>query len=156
MFKLERDEEIIKKTKPHSASFLSSPMFLIGALILLLAIPKGLLAGHSLIRIAFAVVGFLFVGLSYVRRVHAYTFYFTNRRVVSSYSFLRKAYREIYYDKTMEVRVLQDILANACGYADVWLYGYQNGWVVGRMRGVRLGDSYIVTNKGWSKQLENA
>ena len=47
----------------------------------------------------------------------------------------------------MEARVLQDIFGKACGYADVWLYGNQDGWVVGRMRGVRLGDSYIVVSK---------
>lgn len=97
----------------------------------------------------------MFIGLSYIRRVSAYTFYFTNRRVVSNYSFLRKAYREIYYDKMMDVKVLQDIFGKACGYADVWLYGYQNGWVVGRMRGVRLGDSYIVVNKAWENNIKN-
>jgi len=92
------------------------------------------------------------VGLSYLRRVSAYTFYFTSHRVVSNYSFLRKAYREIRYDKMIDVKVLQDLFGKACGYADVWMYGYQNGWVVGRMRGVRLGDSYIVVNKAWKKQ----
>ncbi len=152
LFKLEPEEEIIKITKPHSASFLGSPMFLVGGLLLFLGAPRWLLATHVFIRILFVGVGLLLIGISYLRRVSAYTFTFTNRRVVSRYSFIRKAYREIWYDKIMEVKVLQDIFGKACGYADVWMYGYQNGWVVGRMRGVRLGDSYIIVNKAWKKQ----
>jgi Bacterial PH domain len=152
LLKLEPEEELIKITKPHSASFLSSPTFLIGALILIMGISRGLFPNHVVIRIALTGAGLLLVGLSYLRRVSAYTFYFTNRRVVSQYSFIRKAYREIWYDKIMEVKVLQDLFGKVCGYADVWMYGYQNGWVVGRMRGVRLGDSYIVVNRAWKKQ----
>lgn len=152
MLKLEPEEELIKITKPHSASFLGSPMFLVGALLLFLGTPRWLLTTHVFLRILFVGTGLLLVGISYLRRVSAYTFYFTNRRVVSQYSFIRKAYREIWYDKMMEVKVLQDLFGKACGYADVWMYGYQNGWVVGRMRGVRLGDSYIVVNKAWKKQ----
>ena len=152
LFKLEPEEEIIKITKPHSASFLGSPMFLVGALLLFLGTPRWLLATHVFIRILFVGVGLLLIGISYLRRVSAYTFTFTNRRVVSRYSFIRKAYREIWYDKMMEVKVLQDVFGKACGYADVWMYGYQNGWVVGRMRGVRLGGRYVVVNKAWKKQ----
>ncbi|HKZ40379.1 MAG TPA: PH domain-containing protein [Candidatus Hodarchaeales archaeon] len=152
MFKLEPEEELIKITKPHSASFLSSPTFLIGTLIIILGISRGLFPNHVVVRIILTGAGLLLVGLSYLRRVSAYTFYFTSHRVVSNYSFLRKAYREIRYDKMMDVKVLQDLFGKACGYADVWMYGYQNGWVVGRMRGVRLGDSYIVVNKAWKKQ----
>ena len=114
--------------------------------------PRGLLTNSILVRVAFCGVGLVLIGLSYLRRVNAYTYYFTNRRVASTYKFLRAAYREIYFENTKEVRVLQDIFGRACGYADVWFYGYQNGWVVGRMRGVRLGDSFIVVNKAWTKQ----
>lgn len=148
---MEPGEELIKKTKPHSASFLSSPTFMMGALFLLLGIPKGLFSNNLLIRGLLVGAGLLLIGASYVRRVLAYTLYFTDRRVVSDYSFLRKNYREIYYDKTIEVQVVQDIFGKAFGYAEVWLFGKQNGWVVGRMRGVRLGDSYIVVNKAWKK-----
>ena len=151
LFKLEPEEELIKKTKPHSASFLSSPMFMIGALILLLGIPRGFLTDSFLVRGLLVGAGLLLVGTSYLRRVSSYTFYFTDRRVVSNYSFLRRSYREIYYDNTLEVKVLQDIFGKACGYADVWLYGNHDGWVVGRMRGVCLGDSYIIVNKAWKK-----
>jgi len=148
---MEPGEELIKKTKPHSASFLSSPTFMMGALFLLLGIPKGLFSNNLLIRGLLVGAGLLLIGASYVRRVLAYTLYFTDRRVVSDYSFLRKNYREIYYEKTIEVQVVQDIFGKAFGYAEVWLFGKQNGWVVGRMRGVRLGDSYIVVNKAWKK-----
>ena len=151
MFKIEPGEELIKKTKPHSASFLSSPTFMMGALFLLLGIPKGLFTNNLFIRGLLVGAGLLLIGASYMRRVLAYTLYFTDRRVVSDYSFLRKNYREIYYDKTIEVQVVQDIFGKAFGYAEVWLFGKQNGWVVGRMRGVRLGDSYIVVNKAWKK-----
>ena len=148
---MEPGEELIKKTKPHSASFLSSPTSMMGALFLLLGIPKGLFSNNLLIRGLLVGAGLLLIGASYVRRVLAYTLYFTDRRVVSDYSFLRKNYREIYYEKTIEVQVVQDIFGKAFGYAEVWLFGKQNGWVVGRMRGVRLGDSYIVVNKAWKK-----
>ena len=148
---MEPGEELIKKTKPHSASFLSSPTFMMGALFLLLGIPKGLFSNNLLIRGLLVGAGLLLIGASYVRRVLAYTLYFTDRRVVSDYSFLRKNYREIYYEKMIEVQVVQDIFGKAFGYAEVWLFGKQNGWVVGRMRGVRLGDSYIVVNKAWKK-----
>jgi len=151
LFKMEPGEELIKKTKPHSASFLSSPTFMMGALFLLLGIPKGLFSNNLLIRGLLVGAGLLLIGASYVRRVLAYTLYFTDRRVVSDYSFLRKNYREIYYEKMIEVQVVQDIFGKAFGYAEVWLFGKQNGWVVGRMRGVRLGDSYIVVNKAWKK-----
>ena len=151
MFKLEPEEEIIKTTKPHSASFLSSPMFLIGALVLTLGTVRGLLTTHLFLRMLLTGVGLILIGISYLRRVSAYTFYFTNRRVISTYSFLRKSYREIHYDKTIDVKVMQDVFGKACGYADVWLYGYQTGWVVARMRGVRLGDTHIVLNKAWNK-----
>ena len=152
LFHLDSGEELIKKTKPHSASFLSSPMFLIGALVLIVGTPRGVVINSLLIRVLFIGAGLFLIGVSYLRRVRAYTFYFTNQRVVSSYSFLRKAYREIYFNNLTEVRVLQDIFGKACGYADVWFYGHQNGWVVGRMRGVSLGDSFIATNRAWNTQ----
>src|SRR4030066_1498967 len=152
---MEPGEELIKKTKPHSASFLSSPTFMMGALFLLLGIPKGLFSNNLLIRGLLVGAGLLLIGASYVRRVLAYTLYFTDRRVVSDYSFLRKNYREIYYEKTFEVQVVQDYFGKAFGYAEVWLFGKQNGWVVGRMRGVRLGDSYIVVKKAGKNQSKN-
>lgn len=151
MFQLEPEEELIKTTKPHSASFLSSPMFLIGALLILLLIPTGLIVRFAFIRISLVAIGLLLIGISYLRRVAAYTFHFTTKRVISDYSFLRKNHREINFDKIIDVKVLQDLFGKACGYADVWMYGYQNGWVVGRMRGVRLGDSFIILNKAWKK-----
>lgn len=153
MFKLESGEEMIKKTKPHSASFISSPMFWAGVLIFFLGIAKGPLANFNFIRMLLVGAGLMLIGFSYVRRVSAYTLYFTDRRVVSSYSFLRKACREIYYDKMMDVKVIQGIFGKICGYADVWLYGYQHGWVVGRMRGVRLGDIHIIINKAWKDKV---
>ncbi len=104
LFKLEPEEEIIKVTKPHSASFLSSPMFLVGGLLVFLGTPKWLLTAHVFVRILFVGAGLLLIGISYLRRVSAYTFYFTNRRVVSHFSFIRKAYREIWYDKLIEVK----------------------------------------------------
>ena len=155
LFELEPGEELIKKTKPHSASFLSSPMFIVGVLVIVLGVPRGFFTNSLLVRLALIAAGLLFVGISYLRRVSAYTLYFTDRRVVSSFSFLRKNYREIYYEKTLEVRVVQDVFGKACGYAEVWLYGKQKGWVVGRMRGVRLGDSYIIVNKAWKKEDAN-
>jgi hypothetical protein len=156
LFKMEPGEELIKTTRPHSASFLSSPMFMVGVIIVVLGIPIGFFTISFFVRAVLIGVGLLLIGVSYLRRVSAYTLYFTDRRVVSSYSLLRKNYREIYYDKTMEVRIVQDIFGKAFGYAEVWLFGKQNGWVVGRMRGVRLGDTYIVVNKAWKKEPANA
>jgi len=155
MFQLEPEEEIIKKTKPHSASFLSSAMFWVGVLILFLSVASGLVAISIFTRFLMGGVSFLLIGLGYLRRVSAYTFYLTDRRVVSNYSFLRKAHREIYYDKLLDVMVEQGIFGKTCGYADVWLYGYQNGWVVGRMRGVRLGDCRIIVNRAWKDKAKN-
>ena len=152
---MEPDEELIKKTKPHSAAFLSSPTFMVGALLFLLGIPRGFFSSNRLIRGLLIGVGLLLLGASYVRRVSAYALYFTDRRVVSAYSFLRKNYREIYYDKMIEVQVVQDIFGKAFGYAELWIFGKQNGWVVGRMRGIRLGDTHIVVNRVWKKEKAN-
>jgi uncharacterized membrane protein YdbT with pleckstrin-like domain len=156
LFKLEPGEELIKRTRPHSAAFLSSPWFLIGAILLVVGIPQGFFANGFFVRALLVGAGLIFIGVAYLRRVLAYTFYFTDRRVASYYSLLRKNYREISYDKTVEVQVVQDIFGKAFGYAEVWLYGKQNGWVVGRMRGVRLGDTYIVVNKAWKEEVTNA
>jgi len=152
---MEPDEELIKKTKPHSAAFLSSPTFMVGVLLILLGIPGGFFSSNLLIRGLLIGVGLLLIGVSYVRRVSAYTLYFTDRRVVSDYSFLRKNYREIYYDRMIEVQVVQDIFGKAFGYAELWIFGKQNGWVVGRMRGIRLGDTRIVVNRAWKKENAN-
>lgn len=152
---MEPDEELIKKTKPHSAAFLSSPTFIVGALLILLGIPRGFFSSNLLIRSLLIGVGLLLIGASYLRRVSAYTLYFTDRRIVSDYSFLRKNYREISYDKMIEVQVVQDIFGRAFGYAELWIFGKQNGWVVGRMRGIRLGDTRIVVNRAWKKENAN-
>jgi hypothetical protein len=155
MLKLEPEEEIIKKTGPHSVSFLSSPIFWIGALALLLGFVNLEVAISVFVTVILVGAGLFLIGLSYLRRVWAYTFYFTDRRVVSSYSFLRKVYREIYYSKMIDVMVEQGIFGKASGYADVWLYGYQRGWVVGRMRGVRLGDCHIIVNRAWKQEVKS-
>jgi uncharacterized membrane protein len=144
---------MIRKTKPHSASFLSSPLFWVGMLIFASGLVDGSLVG--LARILLMAIGICFVGLAYLRRINAYTLYFTDRRLVSSYSFLRKAYREIYYDKMFEAKIIQGIFGRVAGYTDLWVYGYQQGWVVGRMRGVRLGDCQIVLAKAWKDKIKD-
>jgi hypothetical protein len=149
MFKLDSAEEIIKKTKPHSASFLSSPLFWAGMLFLFLGLIEIFWLSSPFVGALTGCASVLLIAVSYIRRVIAYTFIFTDRRVVSSYSFLRKAYREIYYDRVIAVKMIQGIFGKVSGYGDVWFYGYQSGWVVGRMRGVRLGDWEIVANKAW-------
>jgi hypothetical protein len=55
----------------------------------------------------------------------------------------------------IEVQVVQDIFGKAFGYAELWIFGKQNGWVVGRMRGIRLGDTSIVVNRAWKKENAN-
>ncbi len=153
--KLNNGEEIIKIAKPHSASFLSSPTFWIGVLLLFLCLPRGLLANFALIRLFLGISGLLLIGLAYVRRVSAYKFHFTNKRIISDYSFLRKAHREIGFDNIIDVKIIQGIFGKVCGYADVWIYGYQGGWVVGRMRGVSLGDSEIIANRAWKNKFNS-
>jgi PH (Pleckstrin Homology) domain-containing protein len=152
LFKLEPGEQMIKKTKPHSASFLSSPLFWVGVIIFVLGSVDGSLGG--LVRILLVAIGVGLIGLAYLRRINAYTLYFTDRRIVSSYSFLRKAYREMYYEKMFEAKVIQGIFGRVAGYADLWLYGYQQGLVVGRMRGVRIGDCQIVLAKAWKDKIK--
>ena len=132
MFNLEQGEQLIKKTKPHSASFISSPLFWIGLFLFAIGLISRPFGG--LIRLLLIIVGLSLIGLAYLRRVTAYTLYFTDRRIASSYSFIRKAYRDIYYDKMVEAKAIQGIFGKLAGYADLWLYGYQHGWVVGRMR----------------------
>jgi len=148
-------EETIKRTKPHSASFLGSPIFWVGMLSFALGIATGLATIFILIGVLMIGAGLCFILISYLRRVLAYTFLFTDRRVVSDYSFLRKVHREIFYDKMLDVMVEQGMFGKALGYADVWLYGYQNGWIVGRMRGVRLGDCRIILNRAWKDKERN-
>lgn len=149
MFKLDSGEEIIKETKPHSASFLSSPLFWFGVLILFPGLVEIILANSLFVGIVLGAASILSIAASYLRRVSAYTYLFTDRRVVSRYSFLRKAYREIYYDKMIEAKLIQGVFGKISGYGDAWFYGHQRGWIVGRMRGVRLGDWEIVANKAW-------
>jgi hypothetical protein len=149
MFELDSAEEIIKKTKPHAASFLSSPLFWIGVLFLFLGLIEVFLMSSPFVGVILSCASVLLIAVSYLRRVASYTFVFTDIRVVSSYSFIRKAYREIYYDRVISAKMMQGILGRISGYGDVWFYGYQNGWIVGRMRGVSLGDWEIVANKAW-------
>ena len=153
MFKLEPGERLIKKTKPHSASVISSPLFWIGGLVFALGVFARSFSGF--IRLILLLVGVVLIGLAYLRRVNSYNFYFTDRRIVSTYSFLRKTDRVIYYDKMLETKVIQGIFGKASGYADLWLYGYQDGWVIGRMRGVRLGDTPIVLTMAWKDKVKN-
>ena len=149
MFKLNSAEEIIKKTKPHSAAFLSSPLFWVGILFLSLGSIEIFLLSLPFVEIVTGCAGGLLIAVSYLRRVTAYSLIFTDHRVVSSYSFIRKAYHEIYYDRIIAVKMIQGLFGKVGGYGDVWFYGYQNEWVVGRMRGVALGDWEIVANKAW-------
>ena len=153
MFKLESGEQLIKKTKPHSASFISSPLFWVGLLIFALGLVGKPLGG--IIRLSLIIIGVVLISLAYLRRVNAYTLYFTDRRVVSSYSFLRKNYREIYYDKIFETKLIQGLFGRAAGYTDLWIYGYQQGWVIGRMRGIRLGDCQIVLARAWKEKIKD-
>jgi hypothetical protein len=153
LFKLESGEQLIKKTKPHSASFISSPLFWVGLLFFALgAVGKPL---GDIIRLSLIIIGVVLISLAYLRRVNAYTLYFTDRRVVSSYSFLRKNYREIYYDKIFETKLIQGLFGRVAGYTDLWIYGYQQGWVIGRMRGIRLGDCQTVLAKAWKEKIED-
>jgi hypothetical protein len=152
LYNLESGEQLIKKTKPHSVSFISSPLFWVGLLIFalgLLRIPLG-----GIIRLSLIIISFVLISLAYLRRVNAYTLYFTDRRVISSYSFLRKNYREIYYDKIFDTKLIQGLFGRAAGYTDLWIYGYQQGWVIGRMRGVKLGDCQIVLTKAWKEKIK--
>ena len=151
MFTLESGEQVVKKTKPHAASFLGSPLFWVGLVLFTLGLMTRSWGG--LIRVFLIVVGVSLVGLAYLRRVNAYTLIFTDRRMVSIYSFARKACREIYYDKLVDAKAIQGPIGKLSGYADLWLYGYQMGWVVGRMRGVRTGDCEIVFAKAWKDQV---
>jgi hypothetical protein len=153
LFNLESGEQMIKKTKPHSASFLGSPLFWFGLLVGALGLATRPLGG--LIRLLLVTAGVSLICLAYLRRINAYSLYFTDRRIVSSYSFIRRAYREIYYDKMVEAKVVQGILGKMAGYADLWLYGYQQGWVIGRMRGVRIGDCEIVLTRAWKDKIGN-
>jgi hypothetical protein len=153
LFNLESGEQMIKKTKPHSASFLDSPLFWFGLFVGALGLATRPLGG--LIRLLLVTAGVSLICLTYLRRINAYSLYFTDRRIVSSYSFIRRAYREIYYDKMVEAKVVQGILGKMAGYADLWLYGYQQGWVVGRMRGVRIGDCEIVLTRAWKDKIGN-
>jgi len=151
MFILQPEEKLIKKTKPHTASFLSSPIFWIAIIIILIGLSRGL-RSFPFIRILLVTIGSFGVLLSYIRRVHAYTFFFTDKRIVSHYRFLRKAHREIYYQNLKESKIIQGLFGKISGYTDLWLYGYQEGWVVGRMRGVSLGDTTIILTKAWQNE----
>ena len=78
-------EEIIRETKPHSASFLGSPNFWAGMLIFLFGVLWGFRLDDILVSFVLSVMGFLLIGFSYVRRVGGYKFYLTNQRIISNY-----------------------------------------------------------------------
>ena len=155
MFSLKSGEEIIKKTKPHPAAFLSSLMFWVGLTIFFLGIVEESVVTCVSIRFLLIGIGFSLMGVGYLRRVVAYTFYFTDKRIVSNYAFLRNLHREISYDKIIDVMVKQGVFGKICGYADVWMYGYSDQWIVGRMRGVSLGDSRIIENRAWKNKHQH-
>ena len=104
MFELQPKEELIKKTKPNKAAFLSSPTFWIAVLLIFIGLTRGL-QSFPIIRIILITAGSIGVLLSYIRRVQAYTFYFTNKRIVSNYAFLREAHREINYQNIKESKI---------------------------------------------------
>lgn len=154
MLELLKDEELIKKTKPHSASFLSSSIFWIGVITLVFSIYCISVHIANLIVVSLVIAGFVLIALGDLRRVWAHNYYITNKRIISHYAFIRKLHREIYLDNIVDVKVEQGIFGKISGYTDVWLYGYQKCWVIGRMRGVHLGDSHIITNRAWKKAVE--
>jgi hypothetical protein len=154
VIELLKDEELIKKTKPHSASFLSSSIFWIGIITVVISIYGILVHIANLIVVSLLIVGFVLIALGDLRRVWAHTYYITNKRIVSHYAFIRKLHREIYLENIVDVKVEQGIFGKISGYTDVWLYGYQKGWVIGRMRGVHLGDCHIITNRAWKTAVE--
>jgi hypothetical protein len=151
LIELLKEEELIKKTKPHSASFLSSSIFWIGIATVLVSVNFSL--AYSKFWFLLSLAGFVFIGLGDFRRVWAHHYYLTDKRIISSYSFIRKLHREVFFENIVEVKVEQGIFGKICGYADVWLYGYQKGWVIGRMRGVHLGDCHIITNRAWKNTI---
>ena len=153
MVSLNPGEEIIRKTKPHPASFLGSAIFWIGISIFLLGIFRESTITFDSIGYLLLGTGSVLIGVSYIRRVAAYTFHLTDQRIISNYSFLRKAHREISYKEIIDIMIEQGVFAKIFGYVDVWLYGYRKDWIVGRMRGVRLGDCHIIKNKAWKNKI---
>ena len=153
MVSLNPGEEVIRKTKPHPASCLGSVICWVGILIFLLGIFGQLTVNFDLMGLLLLGTGSLLIGVSYMRRVFGYTFHLTNQRVISDYSFLRKAHREISYEEMVDVMVEQGVFAKIFGYVDVWMYGYRKDWIVGRMRGVRLGDCHLIKNKAWKNKI---
>jgi len=154
LLELMKDEELIKKTKPHSASFLSSSIFWVGIITVLISVHFRLVYAAKFLSILLLMVGFVLITLGSLRRTWAHTYYLTDKRIVSHYSFIRKLHREVFLENIVDIEVEQGLFGKIAGYADVWLYGYQKGWVIGRMRGVHLGDSHIITNRAWKKSVE--
>ena len=154
LINLRPEEVIIKTTRPHPASFLGSPYFWIGLCISIFGIGRGARIGFRFVGILLVIIGCLFIGFSYIRRVFGYKYFLTNQRIISKYRFLRKLSREISYEELKDTMIEQGIFAKIFGYTDVWLYGHRNEWIVGRMRGVSLGDWHIIKNKAWNKKLE--
>ena len=153
MVSLKLGEEIIRKTKPHPASCLGSTIFWVGISILLLGIFRELTIIFDLIGLLLLGTGSVLIGVSYIRRVLGYTFHLTDQKIISDYSFLRKAHREISYEEIIDIMIEQGVFAKIFGYVDMWMYGYRKDWIVGRMRGVRLGDCHLIKNKAWKNKI---
>ena len=149
MITLKPGEEIIRETKPHSTSFLGSPNFWVGIIIVIFGVYWGINVNNIFSILTSMVIGLIIIIFSYIRRVAAYKFYITNKRIISNYKFIRKLYREISYDEIIDIVIQKGLFAKMFGYADIWLFGYRKEWIVGRMRGVRFGDCVIITNKAW-------
>ena len=79
MIELLKDEELIKKTKPHSTSFLSSSIFWIGIITVVISIYGILVHIANLIVVSLLIVGFVLIALGDLRRVWAHTYYITNK-----------------------------------------------------------------------------
>lgn len=154
MITLESGEEIIRVTKPHIVSFLSSYYFWGGIGSLILGVFLGLSLDDVLFSFVLGGIGCLLIVFSYIRRVGGYNFYLTNRRIISDYKFVRKLHREIAYDEIIDIVLEKGVFGKMFGYSDIWLFGYRKEWIVGRMRGVRFGDSVIISKKAWKKMKE--
>jgi hypothetical protein len=149
---LEPGEEIIRVTRPHTASFISSIYFWMGILLLFIGLSRRLSLNFRFFSLILMLTGILLIIFSYIRRVAGYRFYLTNRRIISDYRFLRKLHREVSYNEIIDIVPEKGFFAKVLGYSDIWLYGYRKEWIVGRMRGVRFGDCQIITNKAWKNK----
>ena len=154
MLTLESGEEIIRVTKPHTASLLGSPHFWGGMILLFLGVFLGLYLDDVLFSSVLSGISFLLIIFGYIRKVGGYKFYLTNHRIISDYKFVRELHREISYDEIIDIVLEKGVFGKMFGYSDIWLFGYREEWIVGRMRGVRFGDCVVITNKAWKNKLK--